>query len=406
MKPLLQLKRLRRIGILFTIIIIAGVVITIAWLVYKIFDYRINDSMIAAVIAAFSLIYEINKSKKLNEAEFLIHLNSLFITNQDYKLVYNLLSAYDFESEPDYINEISNCDISNYLTLFETFYILLKRKVIDIKLLDDLFAYRFFLAVHNPYIQREKLAISPKNFKNIFRLERIWLNYRKQHIPNENYFSEVYHLIYRSPFNEYLKVFNGKQQSRIIKEMSVEPLDSQLNYEFRSINNLKYFEQVYKLQLEAVQASEQIKEGMLRANTKDMIKSCLASPHESIGIFKENNLIGFGILYDPNVNPAESIKKDLDLIKEKRIAEIDDKQIMHIKLVVIDKNHQGYHLQYHMNKYLEEIAKNKGVKLLLTTVSPFNIPSVKNTFKAGFTYKKTVKKYDGAARLIYAKFLD
>ena len=59
---------------------IAGVVITIAWLVYKIFDYRINDSMIAAVIAAFSLIYEINKSKKLNEAEFLIHLNSLFIT--------------------------------------------------------------------------------------------------------------------------------------------------------------------------------------------------------------------------------------------------------------------------------------------------------------------------------------
>ena len=67
-------------------------------------------------------------------------------------------------------------------TLFETFYILLKRKVIDIKLLDDLFAYRFFLAVHNPYIQRKKLAISPKNFKNIFRLERIWLNYRKQHI--------------------------------------------------------------------------------------------------------------------------------------------------------------------------------------------------------------------------------
>ena len=193
---------------------------------------------------------------------------------------------------------------------------------------------------------------------------------------------------------------------KIIKEMSVEPLDSQLNYEFRSINNLKYFEQVNKLQLEAVQASEQIKEGMLRANTKDMIKSCLASPHESIGIFKENNLIGFGILYDPNVNPAESIKKDLDLIKEKRIAEIDDKQIMHIKLVVIDKNHQGHHLQYHMNKYLEEIAKNKGVKLLLTTVSPFNIPSVKNTFKAGFTYKKTVKKYDGASRLIYAKFLD
>ena len=70
MKPKVEFKRVRRYGILLTIFVIAGVVILLTWVVYKIFDYRINDSMIAVIIAAISLIYEINKSKKLNEADF------------------------------------------------------------------------------------------------------------------------------------------------------------------------------------------------------------------------------------------------------------------------------------------------------------------------------------------------
>ncbi len=90
---------------------------------------------------------------------------------------------------------------------------------------------------------------------------------------------------------------------------------------------------------------------------------------------------------------------------EKTIADIDDQDIMHIKLVIIKDEHRGHHLQYHVNKELERLAKEKGKKLLLTTVSPYNVPSVKNTFKSGFTYKKTVKKYDGAIRLIYAKHI-
>ena len=65
LKPLLQLKKLRRIGIFLTIILIAGFVILSAWLINHFFDYRINDAMIAAIIAAVSLIYEINKSKKI-----------------------------------------------------------------------------------------------------------------------------------------------------------------------------------------------------------------------------------------------------------------------------------------------------------------------------------------------------
>ncbi len=405
MKPQIKFQHIRRLGVLLTIAAIACLVLLVTWLIYKIFDYQVDDSMIAITIAALSLIYEINKSKKLNEAEFLIHLNSLFITNDNYKVVYNLLSNYDFENEPDYHKEISNCDISNYLTLFETFYILLMRKVIDISLLDDLFAYRFFLAAHNPYIQRKKLAVSPKNFKNIFRLERLWLAYRKETNLKENYFTESYHLIYRSSFEKYLAVFSPRQQATIIKEMTVPPLDAALGYDFKVISGNEYADQINQIQKETVVQSDKIHKGMLRANTEEMISSCLNPPHDTVGVFHNNELVGFGILYDPNVDLNESIKKELDLTIEKAIADIDDQDIMHIKLVIIKDEHRGHHLQYHVNKELERLAKEKGKKLLLTTVSPYNVPSVKNTFKSGFTYKKTVKKYDGAIRLIYAKFI-
>ena len=410
-----HIQKLRRIGVFFTIALIALGVIIAAYLVYILFDYRINDSMIAAAIAGASLIYEVRKSKKLNEAEFLIHLNSLFITNSDYKKIYDLLSNYNFDIEPNFDSnpdleskeklekEISNCDISNYLTLFETFYILLKRKVIDIKLLDDLFAYRFFLAVHNPYIQRKKLAISPKNFKNIYRLEYMWLQYRKSVGAKDNYFSESYHLINRTDPELYLSVFSNRIQKQIIKQQSITKLEEQSKYRFVNINDKKYFEDINKLQSEAVEETKLVKKGMLRANTKTMLQSCLGEPHQSIGIKYENELIGFGVLYDPSKVADESIKKEIK--KDKRITLIEDDKIMHIKLIVISKKHRKQHLQYHMNKYLEKIAADKGKTLLLTTVSPFNIASVKNTVKSGFTYQTTVNKYAGAVRLVYAKHI-
>lgn len=405
MKKRFNVEKLRKYGIIISVLITAVIVIGLSIIINEVFDYKIDDAMIGIAIAGFSLIYEINKAKKLNEADFLVQLNNNFISNDHYKNIYNLLSDYDFENEPEFHEEISNCDISNYLTLFETLYILLKRKVVDITLLDNLFSYRFFLVVHNPYIQRKKITISPKNFINIYKLERHWLKYRKK-IGKDNYFLESYHLLYRTDFKKYLQIFNHNTQKQILKELTVKPLDNKLNYEFRPIMDQKYLPELMKLQEVAVNEANEVSLGMLRKNTKEMLSSCLKPPHETIGVFSNEKLIGFGILYDPTVDENESLKKELDLKSEKEIASIKDNKIMHIKLVIISPSHRGNHLQYHLNIALEQLAREKGKELLLTTVSPLNVASVKNTFKAGFTYKKTVKKYAGATRLIYAKKLN
>lgn len=134
-------------------------------------------SLLSAVLGVVLLAAEIYQSRKITEAGFLADLNSSFVTNDDYKIAYTLFEDYDFENLPDL--ELKNIYISNYLTFFETFQLLIDRGTLTIDMLDDLFGYRFFIAMHNPYVQKQKLVKSPENFRNLYKLEKDWTKFRK-----------------------------------------------------------------------------------------------------------------------------------------------------------------------------------------------------------------------------------
>ena len=135
-------------------------------------------SLVAAVLGVVLLALEIYQSRKITEAEFLSNLNSAFVTNEDYKRAYTLFETYDFDTLPDL--DMDNIHISNYLTFFEIFQLLIDRGTLSIEMLNDLFGYRFFIAVHNPYVQKKKLVKSPENFVNLYLLERDWMEYRRK----------------------------------------------------------------------------------------------------------------------------------------------------------------------------------------------------------------------------------
>ncbi len=130
-------------------------------------------------------IMQLRDSKEISRASFIVELNRTFVENSDYTLIYNALqNCLDKKCSNTACDE-KHCElhfekslISNYLTFFETVYILYKKEVITFDIIDDLFAYRFFLAVHSRLIQQEKLIPQPENFKNIFLLEKDWLEYR------------------------------------------------------------------------------------------------------------------------------------------------------------------------------------------------------------------------------------
>ena len=134
-------------------------------------------SLVLAGVSVYAIILQLNESRKIQEAEFIVHLNQAFVENDGYAKVYTELEKSRQENRKP---KLARVEISNYLTFFETIYILLSQKAINIENLDDLFEYRFFLAIHDKTIQKTKLVETPYNFRNIYYLEKIWTQYRKE----------------------------------------------------------------------------------------------------------------------------------------------------------------------------------------------------------------------------------
>lgn len=145
-------------------------------------------SIIGLIVTIAIAIAEFKKSKEISRATFIVELNQTFIENEQYKKVYDALQNC-FDNKCQHISSGTPCNnecmldidksiISNYLTFFETLYILIQRGVVTYDIIDDLFAYRFFLVVHSKLVQQKKIIPQSENFINIFRLEHDWIEYR------------------------------------------------------------------------------------------------------------------------------------------------------------------------------------------------------------------------------------
>ena len=187
------------IRIVLIILFIAALAITAAILIPQsglfgslFFSVEVVVLIISIIVSLVLALRQLRESTKIARATFITNLNKAFVENKEYTEIYNALQSCldkECESQPkcDRPDDSSvDCklsypkgQVSNYLTFFETIYILYKSGVISFAIIDDLFAYRFFLAVHSKFIQQKKLKLQPQNFKNIFCLEYEWLRWRK-----------------------------------------------------------------------------------------------------------------------------------------------------------------------------------------------------------------------------------
>ena len=178
------------------IIVSIAAIIVVANLLRKILNFTDSDllSLIVSVFEAggllFSLIVAIRQlgdSKEIARAQFLTELNKSFVENPEYASLYNALQDCKDGNCPLKDKCTSKClldikkgTVSNYLTFFETINLLLEDGVLTLEIIDNLFAYRFFLAIHSKFVQESKIIPQPENFVNIFKLEYKWLKYREK----------------------------------------------------------------------------------------------------------------------------------------------------------------------------------------------------------------------------------
>lgn len=135
---------------------------------------------LTTIVGVFAVWLNMQKGKKLNEGEFILNLRKQFVDNPHLFELTLKLEKYDRSDKT--VNPFSEDDISDiaaYMTFFEVTYMLIKRDIIKLHMIDLLFAFHFFLLINNPRIQEIELIPCQDYYIDVFKLYYEWTSYRQ-----------------------------------------------------------------------------------------------------------------------------------------------------------------------------------------------------------------------------------
>ena len=143
-------------------------------------------TVLTAVVGAFGIWLELNKEQEINQASFILEIHSNFYALGGKG---SMLTA-DFEKRLDddfagkkklQLTEADSEMVVQYLVWVKTLASLINRKTIKLSAIDDLFAYKFFIAVNNPQVQAMELVPYASAYKGIYKVHKDWKKYRLRH---------------------------------------------------------------------------------------------------------------------------------------------------------------------------------------------------------------------------------
>ena len=145
-------------------------------------------SGVIAAIAAGLVLIELKASERerarqndIEEASFLLQYNQSFIQDPNLVEVQSLLERAAFYGKTDeIISSRTRQKFVNYLVYLEGLSPLILHGILNLDHIDNLMAYRFFLAVNNREVQDKEIKKFPEYYRGCFRLYKLWSAYRKQ----------------------------------------------------------------------------------------------------------------------------------------------------------------------------------------------------------------------------------
>lgn len=160
--------------------------------------------VVTAIVAVVFILYqlEIEKNIRINDknitkAQFILEYNKSFLENEKMVMVEHYLETF---ITGDSKNEIKNIKQNrqlfvDYLVYLEGLASCVLNGILEIRDIDDLFAYRFFLALNNEELQRLELEPFEPYYRGCYQLYEVWFNYRVncgKYLENENYAIPLY----------------------------------------------------------------------------------------------------------------------------------------------------------------------------------------------------------------------
>lgn len=145
------------------------------------------EGAVGAIAAGF-VLYELKlnadvetRQNDIEEARFLLEYNQAFIQDEKMCAVEQRLEQWmegRLKEDEALVNDDNRQGFINYLVYLEGLAPLIFRDILKLEHIDDLMAYRFFLALNNPELQEDQLFRYPEYFRGCFKLYAIWKSYR------------------------------------------------------------------------------------------------------------------------------------------------------------------------------------------------------------------------------------
>lgn len=148
----------------------------------------ITEGVVAA-IAAGLVLYQLKDSKNIEnkqynteEAQFILEYNQAFIENEDMAEIEHYLECRLTDDEYDKITDLqgNRQKLVNYLVYLEGLASCIHGGILEFEKIDDLFAYRFFLAMNHPEVQALELMPYATYYRGSFQLYDKWIDFRSQ----------------------------------------------------------------------------------------------------------------------------------------------------------------------------------------------------------------------------------
>lgn len=145
------------------------------------------EGAVGAIAAGF-VLYQLKigdaieeQHSGIDEARFILQFNQSFIQDSNMSDIEHRLELCGIYGKLPYeelITEENRQSLINYLVYLESLAPFISQGIIKLEHVDDLMAYRFFIAVNNKAVQKDQLFEFPEYYRGCFKLYAMWRDYR------------------------------------------------------------------------------------------------------------------------------------------------------------------------------------------------------------------------------------
>lgn len=347
-------------------------------------------SLAVTLIGTMFIAIELKNSQNVTCSDMLIDLNNYFHDSDRLMKVYEALEEND--ARPDDTEaiwrDVKGVEVAQYCTFFENLYLLYRHHIAEIEDLDDLFGYRFFLFMNNPYIQERYILPTSSSYVQIFELYTAWIAYRDKinrespdggrRVPGYEYrFSAEYlknkvymHDIGGADRSERV-AFEAKGRAFVCRRLMFEDMAEVTRLQRKVVDALPDPSLFYPL------------------TRAELIDSMHLDRLE--GIFADDgSLVAFDLVVGPRSG-------ERNLASATGAAEAST---LTFDVVAVDPAWRGFGFHRFFVRRAKAAAAASGAGAILATVSPDNRHSLANFTAEGFRIVDTREKYGGLRRHI------